>query len=399
MVSQIELFTKRLALAGDKDPLVVVINPNRFCNAPLTEMYGRAICMIDDRFPHIRKRLVALREKLKAEGSPIAADIDPGNPIPHMRGSWNNFQREFAEVGTILRFTDDEEARGQALLGSMNIADNAPFICVGIREKTYYRNAWVQDKEFDQYWEVALTPEEDADAAQDLAHDEAQKRLANMEHVFSEMADVLQTPIENYLPMMEKCAAMGLYVLRMGLDVDQPLPPELDPKVIDYASDHRTEFGDVYLFAKCKFLVSGAAGNNWIPQAFGRPFVVTDLYLPNAGVTNSCPDVPNLFIPRKYWVKDEKRFLNFREMLNCCRYYNWAQHCIDDGIEHVPNSADEIWEVIDEMNQRVDGTWHETPEDAELQSRYMALYRPHHEGYKMNGRIGTGFLRRHASLL
>ena len=80
----------------------------------------------------------------------------------------------------------------------------------------------------------------------------------------------------------------------------------------------------------------------------------------------------------------------------------WAQKrsLIEGDIEVVKNSAEEINEVVLEMNQRLDGTWIETDEDVELQNRFKKLREvvPKWQVQECV-RIGANFLRRYQHLL
>jgi hypothetical protein len=73
---------------------------------------------------------------------------------------------------------------------------------------------------------------------------------------------------------------------------------------------------------------------------------------------------------------------------------------IDGDIELIKNTAEEITEVVLEMNQRIDGTWIETDEDIELQERFRELRKvvPQWQ-VQQSVRIGAAFLRRYKHLL
>ena len=102
---------------------------------------------------------------------------------------------------------------------------------------------------------------------------------------------------------------------------------------------------------------------------------------------------------RDLHLSGEKRYLKFSESFKVCRYYQNIDHCQADGIENTANTPEALVDVVDEMNDRVDGVWQTTPEDEELQKRFRALIQPHDEGYRLNGRIGAKFLREHADLV
>jgi len=369
MISYIEPYMRQLQLDGGRKPLVVVINPGQCPNEQLSRMYGRAVWLLDDRRPWLRKLFTVIFHILSAAGSPMAACLYSGHTY--------EFHRAWQEGEPALRFSAEERRKGEHVLANLGIPQGAPYVCFGLREAAYYQ-------EF-------LTPE-------------AQVLYTNPED--REDTYIRNPPLKNYIPMALQCSNLGLYILRMGKAVDESLPPDLHQKIIDYASKHWTPFGDVYLLANCKFVVAGAAGFWWIASAFNRPVVMTDTYLLWGTLR-----ADDLFIPKKLWLISEKRLLTFREMLAVGPLYMYQANCLRDGIELVHNTPDEISAVVLEMEQRLNGAWKSSEEDEELQHRFKSLYPPRvslrvderHDFFKPNvripGRIGAEFLRQYVHLL
>jgi putative glycosyltransferase (TIGR04372 family) len=290
--------------------------------------------------------------------------------MAHILGGPNilkGYVREWQAGNPVLSFTPEELQAGCSLLERMGIYQADSFICFGLREQAYYR--------------------------QFLMSGPRQRRVNSEAEPDTY---VRNPPLENYLPMAQRCAQAGLYVLRMGQSVGETLPAGLPSNIIDYASKHRSPFGDIYLLAHCKFLVTGGAGGLWwIAAAFNHPVVMTDSY---------CIQVRplrrgDLFVPKKLWHLSDKRFLSFREMLATGMRYSYEGNCRRDGIELVHNTPEEIAAVVEEMNQRLEGTWQADEEDDDLQRRFNALYLPEHYGYGLPGQIGAKFLRDHKDLL
>ena len=129
--------------------------------------------------------------------------------------------------------------------------------------------------------------------------------------------------------------------------------------------------------------------------AFNLPVIITN----NANMQFRPVREGDLCIPNKLWVKSENRYLKFRERLEVAAQYSFENNCINDGIEIVHNSPEELALVVDEMNKRLDGTWETSADDEKLQDRYNSLFKGHHMGYGLPSRIGMDFLQRHAYLL
>ena len=79
----------------------------------------------------------------------------------------------------------------------------------------------------------------------------------------------------------------------------------------------------------------------------------------------------------------------------------WALHGSRIGVEYelVKNTPSQLIDVIDEMLQRLGGTWIETEEDLELQKKFVEVQ----QLLPLNGRtpcrMGAKFLREYQHLL
>ena len=92
--------------------------------------------------------------------------------------------------------------------------------------------------------------------------------------------------------------------------------------------------------------------------------------------TTNC--IYNLFIFKKYYSKIENRFLSIKEMMEVERVVRSAHYdgkkYEELGVDVVENSAEEILDLVVEMNDRIDGIWIETIEDIELQKKYQFIF-------------------------
>lgn len=79
-------------------------------------------------------------------------------------------------------------------------------------------------------------------------------------------------------------------------------------------------------------------------------------------------------------------------------FWNNEQYA-EAGLEVVANTPEEILDFAREMNERLNGTFEETEEDEELQSRFLNMFPPHLDSYGTPVRIGTVFLRKNKELL
>ena len=204
----------------------------------------------------------------------------------------------------------------------------------------------------------------------------------------------VRNPIEDlYLQALTRSDTS---IFRMGKDIEIALDAVKYPDVVDYANKYRTDFLDVFLISRCKFLLVGNTGLFWMNAIFGKSTLHCDLYDIRHQVLTR-----DLMIFQKVWLINEKRLANVSEMLKMKSEYSDERHQARLGVELVKNTADEIYVACQEMNARIDGTWKSTPEDEELQQRYLDLVNKYSDQptWRGGGRVGTQFLRDNQDLL
>ncbi|GBL21910.1 hypothetical protein EMGBS4_19700 [Acidimicrobiaceae bacterium] len=146
----------------------------------------------------------------------------------------------------------------------------------------------------------------------------------------------------------------------------------------------------------CKFAFIGNTGIVWFRWLFNLPNVHCDVY--DIRYTQMTGDI---FIFQKVWMKNENRVATVSEMLKMRSEYSDERHQGRLGVELIKNTADEILAACNEMNSRIDGTWITTPQDEELQQKYVDLVIKYSDQptWRGGGRVGTQFLRDNQDLL
>lgn len=258
-----------------------------------------------------------------------------------------------------LSFTPDEERLGRAAVPELGIPERSPFVCFHARDSAYLD---------------AVLPD-----------------VTNWRY-----HDYRDCTIQNYVPAAEELAHRGYFVVRMGAVVKERLATS-NVRIIDYASNGRTDFLDIYLGAKCQFFICDTAGLYAIPFIFRRPIAYVNIVPLEHAPSYSAGDV---FIAKKLWLRKERRFMKFKEILESgagkiVRSEQYGQR----GIEVIANTPDEITALVIEMDERLKGTWQTTEEDEDLQQRFWSLFRQSELHGVILSRIGADFLRRNRDLL
>ena len=334
---------------GVRRPFMFAVLDCESPNRAFTSMYGRVVPFLDDDRPFARGVIrYALpifrlhRQYLKCWQSEDQMEV------------WKNQKPSIS-------FTLCDKKAGVNLETNILGKFRNAYACIGLPEKSYFEAKYPSDSRKAYPTEFFLT--------------------------FQNWA--------NFFPCASALTAKGLSILRMGQSVDQPLSEIAKSEIIDYASKCRSEFGDVWLLGNCKFVIAGSTGVYWIASAFGRNSVIIDV--PSPQKTSYGPN--DLFLPLLAWSKSKNKLQPFSWLIET-KEWAYDRSLIEGDIQIVKNTAEEITEVVLEMNQRIDGTWVETDEDIELQDRFKKL-RQHQPPWKVQQsvRIGAAFLRRYKHLL
>jgi len=260
-----------------------------------------------------------------------------------------------------LEFTPEEEDRGESCLRAMGITAETAFVCLNMRDSAY----------LDEYIHV----------------------------VDSGSHNYRDSNIQSYVLAAEELAERGYFVIRMGAKVRESMN-SMHPRVIDYATNGmRSDFMDIYLSAKCEFLISTGEGMICVPKLFRRPIVVVNMVPIGYFFTYYSKLIG---ITKHHYLIAENRELNLREILNhdigfCLETFGYSSK----GVELIENTPEEIRDVVIEMVERLNGTWQPHVDDESLQRRFWEIFptdavdayqgRPLHG--EIRARFGAHFLR------
>ena len=117
------------------------------------------------------------------------------------------------------------------------------------------------------------------------------------------------------------------------------------------------------------------------------------------GLITATTIVTGLVIFKKFFLKNENRYMHFSETLDLKFGGEDTNEIFSQlDLELIENTPDEIRAATIEMDERLNGTWETTQEDDELQECFWALFGPD----KLKSpdlRIGAEYLRDNQELL
>ena len=338
-------------ISGAKPALLFAVLDCDSPNRAFTKIYGRVLPFLDDDRPFFRGIIRYTLPILKISHKYLRVTQQP------------NYLKIWALESTQILFNQSEKNTGRLLEKKLFTNTSSSFIAIGVSERSYYENKLLSEAD-----------------------------ISPLQDIYTCMPEW-----NSYLKCCEELILRGESVVRMGQFSNTALPATADPKIVDYANTTRTEFGDIWLLANCKFVIAGGStGIYWVASVFDKPTVITDWY--HLYKTSYCPQ--DLYIPQLAWSRSEKKLKSLEWIFAQGDGWGHKRSLIEGDIEIVKNSPEEITEVVLEMDQRLNGTWIETDEDTELQNRFRQLRDvvPKNR-VQEDVRIGAAFLRRYQHLL
>lgn len=321
-------------------------------NARLTRIMGRNIHIVDDTNVYMWQKI--LHRFPKVEFSKYWTDYSIKK---------NDRSRNADKVVQYFKLTTSEEKEGHAKMEAMGLC--SPFVCISSRDSKYLS---------------VLFP--------------------GLDCTYHNFRD---SDINRIGPAAEYLGKKGIKTVRMGREVQGGVNFE---NCIDYANMYYDELLDIVLSKECKFYLGDSSGIIWLPMVFNRPLAFANLIPVFLDSEAFLYNQYTLYIFKKYYKKDEKRFLSINEMMQVEKEvrYNGNKYA-EFGIEVIENSEEEILDLVMEMNARLDGEWIDTPQDLELQRKYQSIYRTwceqeqYQESATLHFNVGTMFLRKNTFLL
>lgn len=262
----------------------------------------------------------------------------------------------FGRFPVQIDFTAAEREQGWQALAQLGVPREAKFICVHVRDATYWR---------------LRKP--------DIRND----------------SDFRNSDIMDFVPAIEGLLAQGYHVLRIGFPVSGPLPI-VHERFVDYSLSHRSPFMDVFLAATCHLMVSTGSGIDSISYMFRRPILMCNLapvgflFSDNARMVN---------MPKLHRRRGATEWMSYREIHAAgADAFMTTDDFLENGVEYHDAPPEVIRRAVLEAVARIDGNWIETPEDRALADRFWQIYAAELRHQQVRGHISGEFLRAYKSL-
>lgn len=334
-----------------KHKIIQLIRPgDSVLNPVMLDYWKQYITVIDDA--EVIERLSPLRKYLEEDLSLTATLQGKVVYIEHakciVQKEWERQDRQ-----PLFQLNSEDQEFGREQLAKVGIPRDAWFVSLHVRDAGYKTGSHLANEEYDSY------------------------RNAD---------------IESYKFAVQEVVKRGGYVIRVG---DPQMKPSFTMEgYFDYAlSDIRSNRMDIFLFSQCRCFVGVSSGPVLTPVLFGVPVVMTN-FVPMSGR----PHAGNcIFIPKLLWLRDERRYATFHEVLSSDLGRMFTSHGYEEkNVDPIDNSPEEIRDVVVEMLDRLDGDIVYSEEDEKYQRSISELYQKY-SGYGDMGRMGKAFIQNYAN--
>jgi len=200
--------------------------------------------------------------------------------------------------------------------------------------------------------------------------------------------------ISTYFPAIAEITRRGGWVIRIGDPSMAPLPSL--PNVIDYChSAVRSDWMDIFILARCRFLIGTNSGPAFVPVLYGSPAVLTNWW-PAAERPWQSSDI---FIPKMLRSASDGRYLTLSETLSeplgWCYSRRHLLKCA--GVYVEDNDPQIIRAAVEEMLARLDGRLEPSREMEDMRARADGIYKSRRVAG--SAALAGEFLRRYCDLV
>lgn len=342
-----DLFFRRRQIYGIPPRTFYIFLAGSVCNRQLMTMWKRHLFIVENRLLRgLFNYSEWLWQKTRFYGS-----LD-----------WNsNEHYEFHAGKPTLAFTPQEEERGRSFLKKKGLnPDTDWFVCIYARDAEYMKTVFSRKAFNKRDWSYH---------------------------------DYRNADINTFNLAVQHIVDQGGYVFRMGQHVEKAFDFKHE-HVFDYAVHDRDDFLDIYLMARCRFVLGTTAGICDVAMLFDVPRICVD---------TAPPCVPphgkaNLFIPKKIKRAATGEYVPFSEFIQKTKdqltpMLWYSQAVANAGYEYENNSEHEILMVTQEMMERLAGEFKPTEQDLEQQKAYFDLFPKDHWAACIKTPVGRDFMR------
>ena len=261
-----------------------------------------------------------------------------------------------------LKFSEDENKKGEDFLKSLGLKKDQKFVCFTIRDNQYLKNEF-PDIDFSYH-------------------------------------SYRDSDISKFYPAFNYLLERGYAVFRMGKHVSSEVKID-NPSFFDYSkSDFRSDFFDIWLMANCSFTVTTGTGIDEVANAFRKPICYVD-FLPLLFFNSYNPKT--LTTPKTLLNPDTKKPVTLLEMIE---KYDDLEKFQNGNLLYSQNTENEIIDAIKEIERKIDCNWSLNEDEIIIRNKFLKLLMKwekihifHPRNFSNSGNISFTYLKQREYLL
>ena len=255
-----------------------------------------------------------------------------------------------------LKFSEDENKKGEDFLKSLGLKKDQKFVCFTIRDNQYLKNEF-PDIDFSYH-------------------------------------SYRDSDISKFYPAFNYLLERGYAVFRMGKHVSSEVKID-NPSFFDYSkSDFRSDFFDIWLMANCSFTVSTGTGIDEVANAFRKPICYVN-FLPLFLFNSYNPKT--LTTPKTLLNPDTHKPLSLKDII---MKYDHLEKFHNRDLLFIENTENEIIDAIKEIERKIDSNWSLNDEEMVIRNKFLKLlmkweniYIYHQRDFNNSGNISFTYLK------
>ncbi len=260
------------------------------------------------------------------------------------------------KVNPQLKFSADENKRGEDFLNSIGLKKDQKFVCYTVRDNQYLK-----------------------------------KEFPDIDFSYHSYRD---SDISNFYPSFNYLLERGYAVFRMGKHVSSEVKID-NSSFFDYSnSDFRSDFLDIWLLANCSFTVSTGTGIDEVANAFRKPICYVN-FLPTLLFNSYNPKA--LTTPKTLLNPQTKKPLTLLEIIQ--KYDDLGKFQNGDFL-YAENTQNEIIDAIKEIERKIDSNWSLNEGEMIIRNKFLKLlmkweniYTYHPKNFSNSGNISFTYLK------
>ena len=276
---------------------------------------------------------------------------------PHIiRTSSRDITGTLKKVNPQLKFSPDENKKGEDFLNSIGLKKDQKFVCFTIRDNQYLKNEF-PDIDFSYH-------------------------------------SYRDSDISKFYPAFNYLLERGYAVFRMGKHVSSEVKID-NSSFFDYSnSDFRSDFLDIWLLANCSFTVSTGTGIDEVANAFRKPICYVN-FLPLFLFNSYNPKT--LTTPKTLLNPDTHKPLSLKDII---MKYDHLEKFHNRDLLFIENTENEIIDAIKEIERKIDSNWSLNDEEMVIRNKFLKLlmkweniYIYHPKNFSNSGNVSFTYLK------